>query len=53
MKTPIVHETRRAGQAQTVRSSGRASLAIRTLIAAPPSRPAWDERARTEQRRAA
>lgn len=55
MKTPIVQETRRAGQ--TAKSppvpGSQAALVARSLAAVPDTRPVWDERTRTEHRRAA
>ena len=53
MKTPIVHETRRAGHPPPAHRGRQAALVARSLIAVPPSRVMWDERTRTEQRGAA
>ena len=53
MKTPIVRETRRAGQKQTEAHRRQVSLVARSLLALPERRSGWDERTRTEFRRAA
>jgi len=53
MKTPIVQETRRAGHPPAAHRSRQAARVARSLIAVLPSRVMWDERTRTERRRAA
>ena len=50
MKTPVVHETRRAGQSAAEAHRRQVALVARSLIAVPPPRGAWDERTRTEPR---
>jgi hypothetical protein len=50
MKTPIVRETRRAGQAL---HRSQVALVRRSLLALPERRVSWDERTRTEVSRAA
>ena len=52
MKTPIVRETRRAGQRQPEQHRWQVDLVARSLLAVPPRHPAWDERTRTERRAA-
>lgn len=54
MKTPIVRETRRAGQTPPEAHRRQVVLVTRSLLAVPQAgRTAWDERTRTEVRRAA
>ena len=50
MKTPIVRETRRAGQAV---HRNQVALVRRSLLALPDRRVSWDERTRTQVSRAA
>jgi hypothetical protein len=52
MKTPIVRETRRAGQAQGESHRRQVALVARSLLTVPPRHAAWDERTRTERRAA-
>jgi hypothetical protein len=53
MKTPIVQEIRRAGQAPQQEAHRRqVALVARSLMAVPPKQAAWDERTRTERRAA-
>jgi hypothetical protein len=52
VKTPIVRETRRAGQTQAESHRRQVSLVARSLLTVPPRTAAWDERTRTEQRAA-
>lgn len=49
MKTPIVRETRRAGQSQVESHQRQVSLVARSLLTVPPRTAAWDERTRTER----
>jgi hypothetical protein len=53
MKTPIVREIRRAGQMPAESHRRQVSLVTRSLLAVPDRRLTWDERTRTEVRRAA
>jgi hypothetical protein len=53
MKTPIVRETRRAGQATQEAHRRQVSLVARSLLAVPPRGSAWDESTRTERIRTA
>jgi hypothetical protein len=53
MRTPIVRETRRAGQAPAEGHRRQVALVTRSLLAVPDRRVGWDERTRTEVRRAA
>jgi hypothetical protein len=51
MKTPIVRETRRAGQeVKEAHHRRQVALVARSLTALPDRRPGWDERTRTEFR---
>lgn len=52
MKTPIVRETRRAGQSAEEVHRRQVELVARSLVAVPPRRSGWDERTRTERRAA-
>jgi hypothetical protein len=52
MKTPIVQETRRAGQTPEEAHRRQVALVARSLLAVPRPQPAWDERTRTERRAA-
>ena len=52
MKTPIVHETRRAGQTQGDSHRRQVALVARSLLTVPARQSAWDERTRTEGRAA-
>ena len=52
MKTPVVQETRRAGQAPQDVHRRQVALVTRSLQAVPPKETAWDERTRTEGRAA-
>jgi hypothetical protein len=49
MKTPIVRETRRAGQAADEAHRRQVALVARSLVAIPPRSSAWDERTRSER----
>jgi hypothetical protein len=53
MKTPIVQETRRAGQATGEAHRRQVALVARSLLAVPDRRAAWDERTRTDRPKAA
>ena len=53
VKTPVVHETRRAGQSATEAHRRQVALVTRSLMSLPDRRSSWDERTRTESRRAA
>jgi hypothetical protein len=48
MKTPIVQETRRAGQSATEAHRRQVALVTRSLLAVPERRGHWDERTRTD-----
>jgi hypothetical protein len=52
MKTPIVRETRRAGQTPADSHRRQVALVARSLLTVPARHAAWDERTRTEQRAA-
>jgi len=52
MKTPIVRETRRAGQPQVEQHRRQVNLVARSLLSVPQRAPGWDERTRTERRAA-
>lgn len=52
MKTPIVRETRRAGQPIPEQHRRQVALVARSLLAVPPPGVAWDERTGTERRAA-
>jgi hypothetical protein len=52
MKTPIVRETRRAGQTPADSHLRQVALVARSLLTVPARHTAWDERTRTEQRAA-
>jgi len=52
MKTPIVRETRRAGESVHEAHRRQVALVARSLMAIPPRRDGWDERTRTERRAA-
>jgi len=48
MKTPLVIETRRAGQRDPLaRHRRQVALVARSVVAVPDQRRAWDERTRT------
>ena len=49
MKTPIVRETRRAGNGSVEAHQRQVALVARSLLAVPPQRASWDERTRTER----
>ena len=53
MKTPVVHEVRRAGQSAADAHRQQVTLVTRSLLAMPERRSAWDERTRTEYRKVA
>ena len=53
MKTPIVRETRRAGESSIEAHRRQVALVARSLVAVPPRRGMWDERTRTQQPHAA
>jgi hypothetical protein len=53
MRTPVVRETRRAGQPPIEDHRRQVALVTRSLMALPDRRVGWDERTRTEYRRAA
>jgi hypothetical protein len=53
MKTPVVREIRRAGQSAADAHRRQVALVTRSLLATPERREAWDERTRTEYRKAA
>jgi hypothetical protein len=53
MRTPVVRETRRAGQRSVDQHRRQVALVTRSLVALPERRSGWDERTRTEFRRAA
>jgi hypothetical protein len=48
MKTPIVQETRRAGQNAAEAHRRQVALVTRSLLAVPERRGDWDERTRTD-----
>ncbi len=52
MKTPIVRETRRAGETPKEAHRRQVSLVASSLLAVPPRKAGWDERTRTESRAA-
>jgi len=52
MKTPIVQETRRAGNVKGEAHRRQVALVARSLVVVRESRYAWDERTRTERRAA-
>jgi hypothetical protein len=52
MKTPIVQETRRAGNMKPEAHRRQVNLVARSLIAVRDPRSAWDERTRSERRAA-
>jgi hypothetical protein len=52
VKTPIVRETRRAGETPIEAHRRQVALVTRSLVAVPPRSSAWDERTRTERRAA-
>ena len=52
MKTPIVQETRRAGESTEEAHRRQVNLVARSLLAVPPRSGDWDERTRTERRAA-
>ena len=52
MKTPIVQETRRAGETAEQAHRRQVNLVARSLLAVPPRTGGWDERTRTERRAA-
>jgi hypothetical protein len=52
VKTPIVQETRRAGQTPQEAHRRQVALVASSLHAVPPKAQAWDERTRTERRAA-
>jgi hypothetical protein len=47
MKTPIVHELRRAGHLRPDRHERQKALVARSLVTLREPRPGWDERTRT------
>jgi hypothetical protein len=53
MRTPVVRETRRAGQSPIDQHRRQVALVTRSLMSVPDRRAGWDERTRTEYRRAA
>jgi hypothetical protein len=53
MKTPVVRETRRAGQPAIDPHRRQVAMVTRSLVVLPDRRVGWDERTRTEFRRAA
>jgi hypothetical protein len=53
MKTPVVRETRRAGHPPNEAHRRQVALVTRSLMAVPDRRLGWDERTRTQYRRAA
>jgi hypothetical protein len=53
MKTPVVREIRRAGHPPIEEHRRQVALVTRSLMALPDRRAGWDERTRTEYRRAA
>ena len=53
MKTPIVTETRRAGETTQAAHRRQVSLVARSLLAVPGRKAGWDERTRTERPHAA
>lgn len=53
MKTPVVRETRRAGHPAADQHRRQVALVTRSLVSVPDRRGGWDERTRTEYRRAA
>jgi hypothetical protein len=50
MKTPIVHETRRAGTDQSDTHRRQVMLVQRSLVVVREPRYAWDVRTRSERR---
>jgi hypothetical protein len=52
MKTPIVQETRRAGNTKPDAHRRQVSLVARSLLVVHEPRFAWDERTRTQRRAA-
>lgn len=50
MKTPIVHELRRAGHLRPDRHERQKALVPRSLVAVREPRLAWDERTRTARK---
>jgi hypothetical protein len=52
VKTPIVTETRRAGQSPAESHRRLVSLVAGSLLAVPPRNAGWDERTRTERQAA-
>jgi hypothetical protein len=53
MRTPVVRETRRAGQSPTEQHRRQVAMVTRSLVSLPDRRVGWDERTRTQYRRAA